>query len=80
MVTSLTIQPLTGLKYGTRYTLQLSADIQDLDGDAGGQPAPKALVPYESTFTTFGPVALTEPGAGETFGSPGIAVLSDRAW
>jgi hypothetical protein len=74
VITSLTFEPLVGLKFGTAYELQLSEEIQDLDDP------PKALVPYTTTFTTFGPQAVIEPGEGETFGSPGIVVLGSRAY
>jgi hypothetical protein len=74
VITSLTFEPLTGLKYGTEYELRLSNGIEDLDDP------PKALVPYTTTFTTFGPQSVIEPGEGETFGSPGIVVLSSRAY
>ena len=39
---------------------------------------PKALVPYEGRFTTFGPESIG--GTAETFPSPGIVVLGERAY
>ncbi len=73
ILTSLTIQPLAGLRYSTAYRLFLSADITDLD------PEPKALEPFQLPFTTFGPA-----GVGGTTddrnGSAGIVVLGDRAY
>ncbi|HEY2941643.1 MAG TPA: Ig-like domain-containing protein, partial [Vicinamibacteria bacterium] len=39
VVTSLTLQPLAGLKYNTTYRLVLTAGIEDLDKDASGNPA-----------------------------------------
>jgi hypothetical protein len=77
-VTSLTLQPLHGLKYSTTYRLVLSAGIEDLDKDSSGSPAPKTLVPFETTFTTFGPVALG--GSEDQTGSSGIVVLGERAY
>ncbi|HEY2945480.1 MAG TPA: Ig-like domain-containing protein, partial [Vicinamibacteria bacterium] len=77
-VTSLTIQPLEGFKYDTAYRLLLTEGIEDLDKDAGGNPAPKSLVPYETNFTTFGPSDLG--GSAELTGSAGIVVLGDRAY
>ena len=91
MVTSLTIQPLTALRYSTKYTLKLRSGIVDLD-----KPAAKALqpadvqcspdcpappeYPYATSFTTFGPETLTKPGEGETFASPGMVVMQGRAY
>jgi lysophospholipase L1-like esterase len=78
VVTSLTLQPLAGLKYNTTYRLVLTAGIEDLDKDASGNPAPKALVPYETSFTTFRPVALG--GSEDQTGSAGIVVLGERTY
>ncbi|TDI34808.1 MAG: hypothetical protein E2P02_29310, partial [Acidobacteria bacterium] len=77
-VSSLTLIPITGLKFGERYTLNLSSAIEDLDTDVDGNPAPKSLVPFTTSFTTFGPESLG--GTEERFGSAGIAVLGDRAY
>ena len=52
IVTGLTLQPLSPLKYGTTYTLTLTADIVDTD------TPPKHLVAYKTTFTTFQPSRL----------------------
>ena len=76
-VTSLTLVPMTGLKFGERYTLNLTSGIEDLDTDTDDNPAPKNLVPFTTNFTTFGPEALG--GTEDKFGSAGIAVLGDRA-
>ena len=77
-VTSLTLIPMTGLKFGERYTLDLTSGIEDLDTDPDNNPAPKSLVPFTTSFTTFGPEALG--GTEDKFGSAGIAVLGDRAY
>jgi hypothetical protein len=80
-VTSLTVQPLTGLQYGVVYTLSLGDSIQDLDTTAcpdDPTSPPCGLEPYETTFTTFNPESLSE--GVESFGSPGIVVLGERAY
>jgi hypothetical protein len=80
-VTSLTVQPLTGLQYGIVYKLSLSDGIQDLDTTACAEvptSPPCTLVPYETTFTTFNPESLS--GGVDRFGSPGIVVLGERAY
>jgi hypothetical protein len=91
VVTSLTIQPLTALRYSTKYTLKLRSGIADLDKPAAKElqpaevqcssdcPAPPEY-PYTTSFTTFGPDTLTTPGEGETFASPGMAVMQGRAY
>ncbi len=71
-VTSVTVQPLVGLRFGTRYRLKLGAEIVDLD------PEPKALAAVESDFTTFGPVGVG--GSADPLGSAGIVVLGERAY
>jgi hypothetical protein len=72
VVTGITIQPRYGLSYGTTYHLVLAPGIDDLD------PTPKPLVPYDASFTTFGPAAIG--GTEEQFASPGLIVLGDRAY
>jgi hypothetical protein len=79
VVTSLTIQPRLGLAYGASYRLVLTDAIVDRDLAADGvTPAPKSLVPYESSFTTFNPEAIG--GTDAQFASPGLVVLGDRAY
>src|SRR5262249_48692161 len=77
-VTSLTIQPLQGLKYGQGYKVSLTSAIQDLDKDAQGNAAPRNLVAFESTFSTFGPEVVG--GSSEVTGSPAVAVIGSRAY
>jgi hypothetical protein len=72
VITSLTAQPLSGLEYGSTYLLDLSDGIEDLDA------TPRSLVPYQTTFTTFSPESLSQNP--ESFGSPGIVVLGERAY
>ena len=60
------------------YLVSLSAGIQDLDVDVSGEPAPKSLVPFQSSFTTFEAKGIDR--TEERFGSSGIAVLDDRAF
>ncbi|HEY6552516.1 MAG TPA: hypothetical protein VI669_04135, partial [Vicinamibacteria bacterium] len=87
-VTSVTIEPRGGLKYGARYAIVVTGDdlapadaIVDLDRDEEDNPAPKTLLTtYRSEFQTYAPGSLNPPGSGETFLSPGIVVLGDRAW
>ena len=80
-VTSLTVQPLSGLEYGATYRLDLTDGIEDLDttpcGPAANLP-PCKLVPYETKFTTFSPMNLSTNA--ESFGSPGIVVLGERSY
>jgi RHS repeat-associated protein len=77
-ITALTLQPTVGLKFGARYRLGLGPAIGDFDSPATG--GPRALLPYQSEFTTFSPGPIAPPGTGETFGSAGIVVLDDRAY
>jgi hypothetical protein len=68
VVTSLTLQPRVGLKYGTRYRLTLGVGITDLD------PAPKTLeTAYTTGFATFDPVSIG--GTEETFSTRGMVIL-----
>jgi hypothetical protein len=78
IVTSITLQPLAGLKYATTYTLRLTAAISDLDDGTNDTPANKPLVPYETTFTTFAPTELGATDEGFTAG--GLAIVGDRAY
>jgi len=77
-VTSITLQPLIGLKYASTYTLRLTADIADLDDGMNGTPAHKPLTPYTTTFTTFAPTGLGQTDEGFTSG--GLAIVGDRAY
>jgi hypothetical protein len=77
-VTSLSIEPLLGLKYGQRYRVSVKSGIQDLDKDAQQNPAPKSLLPFSWEFETFGPEGVG--GSAEATGSPGIAVIGSRAY
>jgi len=72
VITSLTVQPLTGLEYGATYRLELGNGIEDLD------TTPRGLVAYATQFTTFSPESLSKNP--ESFGSPGIVVLGERAY
>jgi RHS repeat-associated protein len=54
-ITSLTIQPLTGLEFGETYTLTLSSGIVSAGQDQNGNPIPPLpLPPSNLQFTTFG--------------------------
>jgi hypothetical protein len=72
VVTSLTIQPRLGLKYNASYRVEVLSGIEDLDA------TPKPLVPYETTFQTFGPTFVG--GSEDQTGSPGLVVLGERAY
>ncbi len=78
IVTSITIQPTSGLKYGTRYTLSLSSDIVDTDDGANNTQAHKPLEPYTTSFTTFAPESIGQ--TADTFTAGGMTVIGDRAY
>jgi len=77
-ITAITIQPLHGLKYKHTYVLSLSDGIQDLDS-AAGVPSPKSLVPYTTTFDTFGPESIPPEGAPQSYTTTGFYVAKDEA-
>ncbi|MEO8501670.1 MAG: Ig-like domain-containing protein, partial [Vicinamibacteria bacterium] len=79
VVTAITIMPLAGLLFGTKYTLYLGAGIEDLDKDATNQPSPKNLTPYSTAFTTFGPETITPEATGD-FGARGMYVFGQKAY
>lgn len=70
-ITALTVQPTTGLKFGTVYTLTLGSGIVDLD-----QP-PLGLAAFTLRFTTFGPQRL---GGTAPFSSTRPVILGERAY
>ncbi len=80
VITSLTVQPTSALEYGKKYRLDLADGIKDLDTtETGGACAPaRCLVPYTTSFTTFTPESLSQNP--ESFGSPGIVILGERAY
>lgn len=78
IVTSITVQPVAGVKYGKRYTLTLSNAIKDTDDGSNNTPANKPLVPYTTSFTTFAPESIGS--TVDTFTAGGIAVIGDRAY
>jgi hypothetical protein len=78
VVTALTLQPTVGLKFNTTYRLTLTPDIVDLDTGAEDGKPNKALDPYETTFTTFGPDSIG--GTQETFTSAGMVALGQRGY
>lgn len=85
VVTSVTIQPRGGLKYGTPYRLFVeggAGGVEDLDRTPFDEPAPKTLepTPYVTDFTTYSPELLTPPGTGEVFGSPSIVRLGETVY
>jgi hypothetical protein len=78
-VSSLTIQPLTGLKFGLKYTLQITSNVVDLDNVADPNKPALALVQPQTPwdFTTFGPQVL---GGTPAFSSSRAVVFGDRAY
>jgi hypothetical protein len=77
-VTSLTLIPLVALHYGAAYQVVLTDAIIDRDLDANGNSNAQTLVPFTSTFRTFGPERLG--GSAETPRASGLVVLGDRAY
>ena len=71
IVTSVTLQPLNGLKFATKYTIKALAGIQDLDA---GEP--KSLVPYETSFDTFGPESIN-PESPDVYSTGGFVILKN---
>ena len=78
-ITSITLQPLYGLKYSTQYTMKLTSQITDMDVDNDGNPVPNGLkdAPRTLSFKTFGPEQI---GAIGNYYGAGIVVLGDRAY
>jgi hypothetical protein len=78
-VTSVTLQPLAGLKFGVTYKIHLTSAIIDFDIDSNNKPAPKNLVsPFDFQFTIFKPEAL--PQTTEKFPAPRVVVLGSRLY
>src|SRR4029077_19420535 len=78
-VSSLTLQPVSGLKFGVHYTIQVTAAITDLDNVADPQkPAQSLLIPATPIgFTTFGPQIV---GGSNQFSSTRAVVMNNRAF
>ncbi|HEY6349630.1 MAG TPA: Ig-like domain-containing protein [Candidatus Angelobacter sp.] len=78
-VSSVTIQPVEGLKYGMHYTLNLTSAIQDLDNIQDPTKPALGLKQPDSPigFTTFGPQAL---GGTSNFSSTRPVVLGNRVY
>jgi hypothetical protein len=78
-VSSLTIRPVSGLKYGMHYTIQATSGIKDLDNVADPTKSALGLVPPASPigFSTFGPQVL---GGTAPFSSTRVVVMGDRAY
>jgi hypothetical protein len=71
-ITSLTIQPESGLKFNMGYTLTLTAGIKDQNNP------PFSLVPYVLQFTTVGGQQLDNASDSSTFTR--LAVIGQRAY
>jgi hypothetical protein len=78
-VSSLTIRPVSGLKYGMHYTIQATSGIKDLDNVADPTKPALGLIPPASPigFSTFGPQVL---GGTAPFSSTRVVVMGDRAY
>ena len=76
VISSLTLQPTIGLRFGASYRLVLTDTIVDRD-----TPTPEPLTPFDSSFTTFTTFTPEEVGSSEeTRRSAGLVVLDDRAY
>src|SRR5262249_27722595 len=78
-VSSLTIRPAFGLKFGMHYTIQATSAIKDLDNVADPTKPALGLVPPASPigFSTFGPQVL---GGTAPFSSTRVVVMGNRAY
>lgn len=78
-VSAITIQPLNGLKFNTKYTLQVTSDVVDLDNTVDKTKPALSLVQPQSPyyFSTFGPKII---GGTPPFGSTRPVVLGNRAY
>ena len=79
-ITSLTIQPLTGLEFGETYTLTLSSGIVNVGTDQNGNSIPQLPLPtYTLSFTTAAPSQLGQgSSANEVITRP--VVIGQRAY
>ncbi len=74
-ITSVTLQPLYGLKFGETYTVIAHDGIEDLDKDDNNQPSPKRLMPvYQTSFETFGPETIN-PDSPDAYSTGGFVIL-----
>ncbi len=78
VVTSITIEPLRRLKFGTEYTLVLDSEIKDTVDPDVSDDVQLALVAYESRFRTLEPETLPPLATG--FSSAGIVALGERVY
>jgi len=78
-VSSLTIRPVSGLKFGVHYTIQATSNIKDLDNVADPtKPALSLIQPASPIgFTTVGPQVL---GGTDPFSSTRVVVMGGRAY
>ena len=72
LVTSLTLQPLVSLSFGTKYRLELTSAIVDEDGEQ--------LVPYASRFSTFLPEDIGESKESDPPTVTGLVILGERGY
>jgi hypothetical protein len=79
-VTSITLQPIAPLKFGTGYTVELSSGISDVDKTADGADVSKQMLdmPRKYRFRTFEPTILGQTGS--SYNTVGIVAFEDRAY
>lgn len=78
VVTSITLRPLTGLKFGANYRLSLANNIVDQNTDQNGNPSPQPLTPFVIQFKTAG---LQEDGfTPNQFAATRAAVIGQHAY
>lgn len=75
-ITSLTVQPLAGLKFNEKYTLTLNNGIIDQNQDSSGNPL--HLATFVLIFTTFGPQKLDSNT--DQFSSTRPVVIGQRVY
>ena len=71
-MTSLTLQPLVSLSFGTKYRLELTNAIVDEDGEQ--------LIPYASRFSTFLPEEVGQSNEADKPTVTGLVVLGERGY
>lgn len=81
-IVSLTIEPIGGLRYGTRYKIVFTDAVKDFDDvidPTHQEPARSLLAEYRQrySFKTYGPETL---GGTTSFSSTRAVILGDRAY
>ncbi|HEY6252382.1 MAG TPA: Ig-like domain-containing protein, partial [Candidatus Angelobacter sp.] len=73
VITAVTVQPLTALKFSTDYTLTVTAAIEDQNN-----PPLRLGTPFTVPFTTVGPQKID--ASGDRYGSTRPLVIGKRAY